>query len=150
MTKNEFLNGLKNALANDLDSKKVQSHVSYYSDYIQGEVVNGRTEADVIAELGDPWAIAKTIVLSEETGAGGYEEYSEVSSKKDGYQKNRGPKVHVFGLDSWWKKILLILGLIGVIMIVVAVISGIISLLVPIIVPVIVISFVLKFFNKRK
>ncbi len=49
--------------------------------------------------------------------------------------------MHVFGLDTWWKKLVLILGVIGVIVLVVAVIGGIISILAPtIVLPLIVLS----------
>ena len=159
MTKYEFIDKLKSALENDLNSNCVQGHVNYYNDYITSEVCSGRSEAEVIAELGDPWAIAKTIIASEGADSNSYEEYSYTSTDKEvsrsSYENsyNRtsgGPKVHVFGLDSWWKKLLLILGVIGVIMIVFSIITGLISLIAPFILPILVISFVLKLFKKRR
>ena len=160
MTKYEFINGLKAALENELDNNKVLENVNYYNDYIDSEIRNGRSESDVIAELGDPWAIAKTIIDSESSGSNNYEEYSYTStedevSRRGGYDNSYdrasgGPKVHIFGLDSWWKKLLLILGVIGVIMIVFSIVTGIISLIAPFIVPLIIISFVLKILKKRK
>ena len=65
MTKYEFINGLKAALENDLSSNLVQEHVNYYNDYINSEIRNGRSESEVIAELGDPWALAKNNVYFE-------------------------------------------------------------------------------------
>lgn len=159
MTKYEFINKLKIALENDLNSNAVQGHVNYYNDYITSEVCSGRSEAEVIAELGDPWAIAKTITSSEGTDSNSYDEYSYTSTEEEvirsGYgnsydSTSGGPKVHVFGLDSWWKKLLLILGVIGVIMIVFSIITGLISLIAPFILPILVISFVLKLFKKRR
>ena len=151
MNRHEFINGLKAALENELNSNKVLENVNYYNDYINNEIRNGRNEADVIAELGDPWVIAKTIIDSEGAGSANYEEYSYVSPEQDSYSRSNsnGPKVHVFGLDRWWKKALLILGVIGVIMIVFSIITGLISLIAPIIVPVIIISFILKLLKKR-
>ena len=150
MTKYEFINKLQAALENELNSNKVLENVNYYNDYIDSEIRAGRSESEVIAELGDPWAIAMNIIDTEGEGSSNYEEYSYMSS--DDSQKQRssnGPKVHVFGLDKWWKKLLLILGVIGVVMIVFSIITGIISLIAPIIVPVIIISFVLKLLKKR-
>ena len=65
MKKSEFIAELKEALEHNLSSQKIKEHVEYYEDYIRGEVKNGRLEEDVLNELGDPWAIAKTIRLSE-------------------------------------------------------------------------------------
>ena len=155
MTKYEFVSKLKSTLENDLSSNSVQEHVNYYNDYITNEVCSGRSEADVIAELGDPWAIAKTIIASE-TSDSSHEEYSytstddKVNNRNTYGQSSAGPKVHVFGLDKWWKKLLLILGIIGVIMIVFSIITGIISLIAPFIVPIIIISFVLKLLKRRQ
>ena len=151
MTRREFINGLKAALENELDSNKVLENVNYYNDYIDSEIRSGRSEADVIAELGDPWAIAKTIISSEEAGSSNYEEYSYTStgSESRDYSSSTAPKMHVFGLDRWWKKLLLILGVIGVIMIVFSIITGLVSLIAPFIVPLIIISFVLKLIKKR-
>ena len=55
---------------------------------------------------------------------------------EQGYDEESGHRgVHVFGLDTWWKKLVLLLGIIGVIVLVVAVIGGIISILAPIFIP---------------
>ena len=40
--------------------------MNYYNDYITEEVRKGRRESDVSEELGDPWAIAKNIITSED------------------------------------------------------------------------------------
>ena len=155
MTRYEFINKLKSALENNLNAHSVQEHVNYYNDYIDSEVRNGRSESDVIAELGDPWAIAKNIISAEEAGSSNYEEYSyssddsDISRQSSSRQSSGGPNIHVFGFDKWWKKLLLILGIIGVIMIVFSIITGIISLIAPFIIPIIIISFVFKFLKKR-
>ncbi len=58
--------------------------------------------------------------------------------------RNQDTGVHVFGLDTWWKKLVLLLGIIGVIVLVVAVIGGIISILAPIFVPLLILCLILK------
>lgn len=156
MTRYEFINGLKNALENNLNSHSVQEHVNYYNEYISGEIRNGRSETDVIAELGDPWAIAKTIISSEETGSSNYEEYSYTSADRASFDNDSSgrasgsPKVHIFGLNSWWKKLLLILGIIGVVMIVFSIITGLISLIAPFIMPIVFITLILRLIKKFK
>lgn len=152
MTKREFLDKLKKALANDLSGNVIQDNVNYYSDYITEEVKKGRKEAEVIEELGDPWAIAKNIITSEEikgnTGET-YDSYEPERQRGQSYEQEYGNGqghrgVHVFGLDTWWKKLALILGIIGIVVLVVAVIGGIISLLAPIFVPLLILCLILK------
>ena len=159
MTKYEFINKLKNALENDLSNSSVQGHVNYYNDYITSEVCSGRSESDVIAELGDPWAIAKTIIASE-TVASSNEENSYTSKEEEigsrgGYSNSYGrtsnkPNIHIFGLDSWWKKLLFILGIIGVVMIVFSIITGFISLIAPFILPIVFITLIIRLFKNLK
>ena len=159
MTRHEFLNKLKSSLENDLSGNSVQEHITYYNDYINNEIRTGRNEADIIAELGDPWAIAKSIIASEDASSSNYDEYSYASTEEEISRRNRyddayrrtssGPKVHVFGLDKWWKKLLLILGIIGVVMIVFSIITGLISLIAPFIIPILIVSFILKLIKKR-
>ena len=81
MTRSEFLNKLKEALANDLSGPVIQENVNYYSGYIADEVRKGRSEEEVVAELGDPWAIARTIIESLEIQGNTQEDY--------GYEPNR-------------------------------------------------------------
>ena len=52
--------------------------------------------------------------------------------------------MHVFGLDTWWKKLVLLLGIIGIIVLVVAVIGGIISILAPVFIPLLVLCLIIK------
>lgn len=152
MTRKEFLDGLKDKLSGSLPAAEVQNHVAYYNDYIKEEVRKGRREADVLNELGDPWAIARSLIgMSEsqkETGGETcYEPQYSRESRKDSAGKNR---IHVFGLDTWWKSLLFLLGVIGVVALVIAVIGGILSLLAPILVPVLVIVVIMRMINRRR
>lgn len=152
MTKAEFLSRLRSALGNDLSGSVVQENVSYYDGYISDEVRKGRSEEEVTAELGDPWAIARTIIDSVESQGGGYEEYTYEPRQKnyEREQEGRTGNVHVFGLDSWWKKLVLILGILGVFLIIIAVIGGIFSLLAPLIVPLCIIWLILRLLGSRR
>ena len=152
MTRSEFLEKLRSALGNDLRGSVIQENVDYYNNYIQEEVNKGRSEMEVIEELGDPWVIARTIIDSVEgqkevksqrkTYDSGYGGYSQAS---DNYENN----VHIFKMEGW-KKVLLILGIIGVLILIIAVIGGILSLLAPIIVPVLLIIVLIQIFTNRR
>ena len=149
MTKREFLEKLRAALAEDLSGAAVQEQVAFYRQYIEDEVRKGRSEEAVTAELGDPWAIARTIIDSAEmqgNGGGAYDYEPERQSRTD----YREDAIHVFGFDTWWKKLLLILGVVGILLLVIAVIGGIFSLLLPILVPLVLISLIFRLLDGRK
>ncbi len=153
MTKHEFLEKMRHALANDLGSSTVQENVNYYDGYISEEVRKGRAEETVIEELGDPWAIARNIIEMAEGAGNVHEEYTYDSGRQvysTGRQNQDQNHIHVFGLDSWWKKLLLILGILGVLMVVIAVIGGIFSFLAPLIMPLLIIMLIIRLIGGRR
>ncbi|MCR5626824.1 MAG: DUF1700 domain-containing protein [Lachnospiraceae bacterium] len=62
MTKYEFLNDLKTALYDNVSGQVISENMEYYESYIDGEIRNGKTEAQVMEMLGDPRLIARTII----------------------------------------------------------------------------------------
>ena len=62
MTKYEFLNDLKASLIGNVSGQIINENMQYYDEYIAGEVRKGKTEAEVLNELGDPRLIARTII----------------------------------------------------------------------------------------
>lgn len=153
MTKQEFLEKLRAALGNDLSGVVVSENVNYYNQYITDEMAKGRSEEEVTDELGDPWAIARTIIDAQENQEytdGEYRSEASANGEYDSGSRNGYGNVHVFGLDSWWKKLLLILGLIGIVVLIVAVIGGIISILAPIVIPLIIVMWIVRMLGQRR
>lgn len=97
MKKNEFISELKEALQHNMDAQSIKEHVDYYEEYILGEMKNGRSEEDVVNELGDPWAIAKTIRLTEGMG-----------SKETVYTQEEQPRTEETKQGMNWKTIVII------------------------------------------
>ena len=58
---------LRLALSGKVSSRQLTENLDYYEDYINTEIRKGRSEEEVLAGLGDPRLIARTIV---ETGGG--------------------------------------------------------------------------------
>ena len=79
MKKREFLDRLKAALMNRINSQAVVENVNYYEDYINTQVRMGMKEEVVIAKLGDPRLLAKTIIDSEKR-KGNATEFGETQS----------------------------------------------------------------------
>lgn len=72
MRKEEFLEKLRARLSQTMSQQEVAAQIRYYENYIQEQMQNGRSEEEVLAELGDPLLIAKTLMDVQET----QEEYS--------------------------------------------------------------------------
>lgn len=158
MTRQEFLEGLRKALGNDLQGAVIQENVDYYDGYIRGEMRKGRPEHEVTAELGDPWVIAKTIIGSEGAQApgAGYEEGCGYENSQNAYGSAQGRTVQVRaqGRMPWWKRILVLLAILGIVMILTTVIGGILSVVVSIAMPFIMVLLIVRIlariFNSRR
>lgn len=149
MDRLEFLEKLTEALEQDLDSRTVQENVQYYDQYITDEIKNGKSENEVIDMLGDPWIIART-VIDAGTGQRQEEYVYETPQNRQERQESAGSSFKVFAFDVWWKKLLLILCIVGVVMLVFAIVSGIVSLIAPILIPVLIIAILLRLLRGRR
>ena len=115
MSRREFLEVLRGQLSGQMTQGRAAAHVRYYEDYIQSQVRNGRSESDVLAELGDPRLIAKTLIDTDDSAAV-YDEsgYSEESYGADDYADNgtesSAGKARSFKLDlsTWYGKAIVI------------------------------------------
>lgn len=153
MTKSEFLAQLRQALQENVSGRTVQENMEYYNQYIIEETAKGRSEQEVLDTLGDPWILARTIIDAND----GTDQETVYESRGDTYYSNyesgygqRQPGMHVFGLDTWWKKLLLILAVVMIVMLVFSIISGLVSLFAPILVPVLIVMFVIRLFGGRR
>lgn len=72
-------------MAGEVAPQVTRSNLEYYETYIRDEVRKGRSESDVLGELGDPRLIARTIFDSQEAAAGNYgeERYTFNESSED-------------------------------------------------------------------
>ena len=159
MNRGDFIKQLEEALAEEVHPSIINENLSYYNNYILEETKKGKTEAEVLDSLGDPWVIGKTIIqtqgsggdfgVSEESMENNVEYYSD--STREDYRGNRQPymKVHHFGLNSWKLKLAIIAAVVLVVGIIVALIVGVLYLLTPILVPLIVILVLIRLFRRR-
>lgn len=82
MTKQEFLDGLRRSLVSGLEASEVNEHINYYSQYIDSQIRTGIPEEEVMASLGEPRLIAKTLLGMEDVETV-TEEYVEDEGVKD-------------------------------------------------------------------
>lgn len=152
MNRGEFLEGLGNALSGEVPPSVVQENLRYYDEYIRTEIQNGRSEADVMEELGDARLIARTIIdTTPGAGEGGYEAYNGSSGR---YQEERrqqepaggsGSGIHYYDLSKWYWKLFGVLLVVGILLLIVTVVGGLLSLVIPLL-PVIGLLVVIMWF----
>lgn len=134
MGKQEFLDKLRLALNGRVSVETVSDTLAYYEDYISVEVRKGRDEEEVMASLGDPRLIARTII---ETKGG---ESSETAQEygRDGEVERRRLSV-----PGWvWLIVILVVAVA-----VLSIVFKIISALFPVILVILAVSFLVKFFR---
>lgn len=66
MTREQFLHELTVQLNLNVSDQVIHEQLAYYDNYIVSEVRSGRSEAEVVAELGSPRLLAKTIIDTAE------------------------------------------------------------------------------------
>ena len=71
MKRSEFLNELKEKLSFELPERMVRENVEYYDRYIKDEVKNGRSESEVLEDLGSPQLIARSVIDAATSGPDG-------------------------------------------------------------------------------
>ena len=80
MSRQEFIDELKVSLSGLESKSQINENIRYYDNYIKEQVASGKSEAEVLKDLGDPRLIAKTILASEPVGQeafyGGQDEYA--------------------------------------------------------------------------
>ncbi|MFV0361912.1 MAG: DUF1700 domain-containing protein [Suipraeoptans sp.] len=158
MTKNEFLAKLKEALANDLSDRTVTDNINYYNQYIDGETAKGRDEYEVVSELGDPWAIAKTISDTEDLKSGGSKTnntYNESYSRSGSEQQPNSAGSNTSGnggrsAKSFFSTFLTVLLVVVIIVFVISIVGGLFRVILPFILPIIFIVIVFRIFFKRR
>lgn len=62
----EFLEKLRQNLNGRVDGTTLQETIDYYQEYFEVQMRNGKTEQEVLDQLGDPRLLAKTIYQAQE------------------------------------------------------------------------------------
>lgn len=66
MNKEDFIEQLRQSLYGEVDSEIITENVIYYRGYIEEQMHAGRSEQQVLEELGNPAFIAKSIIDANE------------------------------------------------------------------------------------
>ena len=145
MTRTEFLEELREGLSGEVNSRVVQESVTYYSRYISEAVAEGKTEEQVLDELGPVRLIVKSIIDADR-GAGRKEE----EPLETGYsvKQNSG-----FSFRSWYGRLILILLAVLIVVVVIALVIGVVMAawyLLPVVVVLGIVIILAKIFLGRR
>lgn len=150
MDKNEFIEKLQRTLAGGLNSGQVMDNVRYYQDYIESEIRKGSTEEEVLAQLGDPRLLAKSIIEANKHAGESYgsnqeydEEVEDGAASDGGYDGGFGRSMV---LPGWL--MMVIITVLAVIVIGIA--TSLISLFAPLIIVGLVVLLIVKLFQGNK
>ena len=157
MSKKEFLQGLEQALLENMDYSEAVQHIRYYSDYIDSEVDKGRDEKEVVASLQSPRLVAKNIInnsysankydnnIKDHSGRKNdtYRNYNEEQGVHNGTRQKVTFSVNGKPVDSIFAKLIAILIIIVVAVVVIAIVGGILWLIAKVILPLAVIGLII-------
>lgn len=138
MTKQEFLEKMRVALNGRVPSAVVTENINYYEDYINVEIRKGRDEAEVLASLGDPRLIAKTIIQT--SGVDGMDVRYQAEER---YEQAGNTQAKHFRLPGWLLTIIVIL----VVVLIFSVVFSILSFLAPVLIVMLGVLFMVKLFR---
>lgn len=131
MNRQEFIDRLRAALAGEVPSSVIQSNVQYYQEYILDELRKGRSEEEILTELGSPRLIARTIIDSEEAVEGQQREtytYREAPENRYAYESDSVSEGEESFFGTLWMRYKSTVILIAVIVLVLVVLSGLFSI----------------------
>ena len=94
MSRTEFLRALRQKLLESMSASEADEQVRYYDNYIKKAVQNGQNEREVLAALGDPVLIARTILEAPGRRAG--EPRKEYSPKRGESLSGTGRKIKAY------------------------------------------------------
>ncbi len=90
MDRETFLRELRIALQGQISQVKVNENLAYYENYIMEQSRKGRTEEQVIEELGNPRLIAKTIIDTTDVLYNSSQWEEERETEQNAYGNKKG------------------------------------------------------------
>lgn len=119
MTKDLFLTELRRALAVELSAAEIDEHVSYYNEYFSTEISKGRTEEEILKELGEPRLIAKSILDVKIGDEIHHEEEERIEHRTEQFRK----------IPMWLTIAVIVLVIIGIIILVLRLFIGLLPVI---------------------
>lgn len=152
MNKEEFISALREKLSEELSLAQTEGHLHYYDNYISQEMSMGNSQEDVIASLGDPVLLARTILQT--AGNEAYEDPYQQKNESPIYYNGEEPQREkdAFGMNSisgWGCFGVAIVGII-ILIAILRLVGAVVSAVLPIVLPVIIVLFIITLIKQRR
>lgn len=154
MTKREFLETLRSQLQGELSNAQIDGHIHYYEEYIAETMATGKTEREVLDELGSPVFIAKTLLST--AGTQNYQENYQGSgdsgSGQGAYQQEEnyyGRKVHTWNISPFVAKWVIPIVLVLILLVVFSLLGTVAMLIARFFVPILLVVLVIAIFKSH-
>lgn len=112
MDRGTFIETLRRALYGKIDDFTLEDHIRYYDNYICQELEKGRSEKEILEELGDPRLIARTILDT----SGARNEYME-EVLDHGETDQMDQKIVIHHMEGWKATLFTVLVTVAIILI---------------------------------
>lgn len=158
MSKEEFITELRESLYTEIPSIEIENNVRYYNEYIDDQIRSGKTMEEVMAELGDPRLIARTIIETSKLEKSDYnnrsnntyqEEYTNTTDSYDHSERGYSKTYQYNGKVPLRYRILGIAILVLIIMLVIFVGSLAVHLFVSIGIPILLVYLLVRIISRR-
>lgn len=160
MNSEEFLDKLRRALNSTGSQSLIQENVEYYKNYIAEEIGKGRSEAEVLEELGDPKLLARSI----KDAAGFSSDFIKPEKSNTEPENESGEYRNGDGQESFVNfrfinlsrtqliigAVILLLILIGILWLIGVIVGGILTFLAPVLGPLILVGMIFYFVQNMK
>lgn len=151
-SRNEFINGLRGALAGKVPANVIEDNVRYYENYIDAGLRQGKSEADILDSLGDPRLLAKTIVEANKRAGADFDSYTSSQEDNYSYGEKKATAASILQkvlqgyakLPMWLHRVVTVLIVFALLWLV----GHILAFLFPVICVVVVVAFVYRLFRR--
>ncbi len=142
MNKTEYVNRIEKALVGKVSAQELSDTVAYYRDYIDMEIRKGRSEEDVLGQLGDPRLLAKSIITAKESGQKSGSLDEENCGTEQHCETERGGSYHI-------PLPILILIIFLILFTILGAFLSLVRLLLPVVLPVAVVIMIVSWIKRR-
>ncbi|MDO4345684.1 MAG: DUF1700 domain-containing protein [Eubacteriales bacterium] len=156
MTKREFLDTLQAQLQGELPAAEIDGHLHYYEEYISESVRAGKSESQVLEELGSPVFIAKTLLDTAEAAETGGREYGYRSesygSETEETAESRGNferHIHTWNISPFVAKWVIPIVAVVIIFLLLSLLGSVVALAARFFVPILLVVLVIAIFKSH-
>lgn len=137
MNKAEYIQTIEKALVGNVSPQEVQDIVSYYRDYIDMEIQKGRSEQEVLEQLGNPRLLVKSMIAAKAQR----EENKEKETIREETARSRSFRIPLF---------LIVIIIFLVLLLALRFILAVANFLIPILIPVALVMGVVSLIKRLK